>query len=369
MVRKIVIIAFILIGGSLGFNYLFDILSIFNLTPSIAIFPWVGLVVGGVIGWFVGMMAVSPIENAMLKANKFFSEQNLSYLLFGSLGLALGLIISWLINTSLESFSIPILSDVVPIIITLLFAYFGFYIGSTRREEIKNLFLYRQQKQENDIMEQKEGEPFKKYKVLDTSVIIDGRILDVVRSGFLEGIFLVSHHVLQELQHIADSSDSLKRARGRRGLDILNAFQKEKDIQVEMNDEDISEAEEVDMKLVHLAKKVGGCVVTNDYNLNKVAEFQNVSVLNINELANVVKPVVIPGETMDVFIVKNGTEREQGVAYLDDGTMIVVEEGKHYMNEKIEVMVTSSLQTNAGRMIFSKLSNDQKAIGEPSSAN
>lgn len=367
--RRIVIIAFILVGGSLGFNYLLDILSIFNLSLPIPIFPWVGLVVGGVIGWFIGMIAVKPIENALTKANQYFSEQNLSYLLFGSLGLALGLIISWLINTSLESFSIPVLSDIVPIIITLVFAYFGFHIGSTRREEMKNLFLYRQQKNENQIMEQNEGEPFKKYKILDTSVIIDGRILDVVRSGFLEGIFLVSHHVLQELQHIADSSDSLKRTRGRRGLDILNAFQKEAGIQVEMSDEEINEADEVDMKLVYLAKKMDGCVVTNDYNLNKVAEFQNVSVLNINELANVVKPVVIPGETMDVFIVKNGTERQQGVAYLDDGTMIVVEEGKHYMNEKIKVMVTSSLQTNAGRMIFSKLSNDQKAIGEPSSAN
>jgi len=364
MLKKIVVLVFVLVGGSLGFNYLHDIMSMFNITLPIAIFPWVGLAVGAVIGWFVGIFAINPIEKGVKRANKYFSQQNVSYLLFGTLGLVLGLIISGLINNALESFSLPILSDIFPIIITLIFAYFGFHIGSTRREDIKGLFLSKQQKTESQVMDQNEDAAYKKYKILDTSVIIDGRILDVVRAGFLEGVFVVSHHVLQELQHIADSSDSLKRARGRRGLDILNAFQKEKNINVEMNNEEINESDEVDMKLVHLARKLDGSVVTNDFNLNKVAEFQNIEVLNINELASVVKPVVIPGETMKVFIVKNGTERQQGVAYLEDGTMVVVEEGKHHMHETIEVMVTSSLQTNAGRMIFAKLSNGQKTIEE-----
>ena len=216
--------------------------------------------------------------------------------------------------------------------------------------------------EDNQVLERKEGENYQKYKVLDTSVIIDGRILEVIQSGFIEGVFVVSYHVLQELQHIADSSDSLKRVRGRRGLDILNALQKEERVTVEMDEHEIPEAEEVDMKLVHLAKKLDGVVVTNDYNLNKVAEFQNVQVLNINELANALKPVVIPGETMRVLIVKAGTERSQGVAYLDDGTMVVVEEGKHHLNEQKDVIVTSSLQTNAGRMIFAKMEDEQRTI-------
>ena len=200
------------------------------------------------------------------------------------------------------------------------------------------------------------------YKILDTSVIIDGRIYDIAKTGFIEGTLLIPNFVLQELQYIADSADSLKRVRGRRGLDILNALQKESDMNVEMYDGDFEDITEVDSKLIKLAKLLDGVVVTNDFNLNKVSEFQNVPVLNINELANAVKPVVIPGETMNVMVVKAGTERNQGVAYLDDGTMIVVEDGQFYMNKAIEVVVTSALQTAAGRMIFAKPVHAQRGI-------
>lgn len=175
---------------------------------------------------------------------------------------------------------------------------------------------------------------------------------------------MIPNFVLYELQYIADSGDNLKRARGRRGLDILNELQKDPNIAVEMYDGDFEEINEVDSKLIKLAKLLDGVVVTNDYNLNKVSEFQNVPVLNINELANSIKPVVIPGETMNALIVKAGTERQQGVAYLDDGTMIVVEDGQHYMNEQIPVIVTSALQTAAGRMIFAKPAHSTRGIGE-----
>lgn len=215
-----------------------------------------------------------------------------------------------------------------------------------------------------NVLERQAGDNFRRYKILDTSVIIDGRIYDVVKSGFLEGTLLIPQFVLHELQYIADSSDSLKRVRGRRGLDILNALQKEEGISVEMYEGDIENVEEVDAKLVQLAKMIDGVIVTNDYNLNKVSEFQNVPVLNINELANSVKPVVIPGENMQVMIVKTGTERSQGVAYLDDGTMVVVEDGQHYMDKSIEVVVTSALQTAAGRMIFARPLHAQKALKE-----
>jgi len=206
-------------------------------------------------------------------------------------------------------------------------------------------------------------------KILDTNVIIDGRIADVCRSGFLEGTIYVPGFVLDELQHIADSSDSLKRARGRRGLDILNAMQKDFPLVVRVHDHLIAGmpgGDEVDSRLVLLAKRLGGAIVTNDFNLNKVAELQGVSVLNVNQLANALKPVVLPGEEMDVAIIREGKEQNQGIAYLDDGTMIVVEDGRRYVGETLTVTVTSVLQTVAGKMIFarSKGTRSNRRAGE-----
>ncbi len=198
-------------------------------------------------------------------------------------------------------------------------------------------------------------------KILDTNVIIDGRIADVCRTGFLEGPLYVPGFVLEELQHIADSGDGLKRARGRRGLDILNTMQKELPLIVRTWDKALDKAyqnEEVDTKLVRLAKALEGMIVTNDFNLNKVAMLQGVQVLNVNELANALKPVVLPGEVMVVGIVKEGKEPNQGVAYLDDGTMIVVEDGRRYIGGTQGVIVTSVLQTSAGKMIFARVRTD-----------
>ena len=277
------------------------------------------------------------------------------------------MVLAWLGSLFLIGLSLPFISSILPIILMFIFAYLGFRIGTTRREEWQKMFQTKSKKntdEENQLLERKSDETFRKYKILDTSVIIDGRIYDIAKTGFVEGVLLIPNFVLQELQYIADSSDSLKRVRGRRGLDILNALQKENDIEVEMYDGDFEDITEVDSKLIKLAKLLDGVVVTNDYNLNKVSEFQNVPVLNINELANAVKPVVIPGEQMTVMVVKIGTERHQGVAYLDDGTMIVVEDGQHFMNKTINVVVTSALQTAAGRMIFAKPVHSQKGIKE-----
>jgi uncharacterized protein YacL len=196
------------------------------------------------------------------------------------------------------------------------------------------------------------------HKILDTSVIIDGRVADLCETGFLEGTFLVPQFILHELQHIADSSDSLKRARGRRGLDILNKIQKMVDIDVRIVDDDFPNVKDVDSKIVVLAKKVGAKVITNDLNLNKVAELQGVRVLNINELCNALRPVVLPGETIRVFVLKEGKEAGQGVAYLDDGTMIVVDNAKRCIGRNVDVVVTSVLQTTAGRMIFTRLKEE-----------
>ncbi len=207
---------------------------------------------------------------------------------------------------------------------------------------------------------EEEEEPKQTPKLLDTNVIIDGRIADIAKSGFVEGPLLVPRFVLEELQLIADSSDSLKRNRGRRGLDILNQMQKEPGLRVQVLDghpSSGSRREPVDAQLVRLAKEMNAAIVTNDFNLNKVAQFQGVRVLNVNELANAVKPVVLPGEQLSVTIVREGKEPGQGVAYLDDGTMVVVEQGKGYIGETVSIVVTSVLQTVAGKMIFGGIQN------------
>ncbi len=196
------------------------------------------------------------------------------------------------------------------------------------------------------------------YKILDTSVIIDGRIADICDTGFLEGILVIPNFVLNELQMIADSADSIKRNRGRRGLDILNKMQKDQSIMVKISDIDFKDIPEVDSKLVQLAKVMKAKVITNDFNLNKVAEFHGVDVLNINELSNSLKPIVLPGEEMRVLLLKEGKDSNQAIGYLDDGTMVVVENGRKRINDEVEVTVTSVLQTTAGRMIFTRLKED-----------
>jgi len=196
------------------------------------------------------------------------------------------------------------------------------------------------------------------YKILDTSVIIDGRIADICDTGFIEGILVIPTFVLNELQMIADSADSIKRNRGRRGLDILNKMQKDHSIKVKISDMDFADINEVDAKLVKLAKVMKARVVTNDFNLNKVAEFHGVSVLNINQLSNALKPVVLPGEEMRVSLIKEGKDPNQAIGYLDDGTMIVVENGRKRLHDEVDVTVTSVLQTTAGRMIFARLKAD-----------
>ena len=316
------------------------------------------------------MLLAKHISAVIKQIEEKLSEVSLTYLLFGAIGGIIGLTLGVIISTPLYNLKIPFVNSVLPILLMVILGYLGFRMGTTRIDEWKKIFGSRNKKVEQEtpsqvesqILERKLGENFHKYKILDTSVIIDGRIYDITKTGFLEGTLMIPNFVLYELQYIADSGDSLKRVRGRRGLDILNALQKEEGISVEMYDGDFEDITEVDSKLIKLAKLLDGVIVTNDYNLNKVSEFQNVPVLNINALANAVKPVVIPGENMNVLVVKAGTERQQGVAYLDDGTMVVVEDGQHYMNEHIEVVVTSALQTAAGRMIFAKPAHAGRGI-------
>ncbi|MBF0472738.1 MAG: TRAM domain-containing protein [Nitrospirae bacterium] len=235
-------------------------------------------------------------------------------------------------------------------IINALFGYVGLLIGFTRGERLTIGSLLDKFRGRNVA---------ENIKIIDTSAIIDGRIADVCDTGFVDGIFIVPQFILQELQHIADSADSIKRSRGRRGLDVLHRIQKISGINVQIVDENFPNIKEVDSKLVAIAKLMNGKIITNDFNLNKVAQLQNVSVLNINELSNALKPVVLPGELMKVFIMKEGKEAMQGIAYMDDGTMVVVENSRKLIGKNISVIVTSVLQTTAGRMIFAKRSDEE----------
>lgn len=274
-------------------------------------------------------------------------ETPVAHVVSGLAGLIMGLLVSLLAHPLWEGIGG---GTFIPFLATLVFGAAGFRAGWMKKEDLIGIFSKWPLGAEKEAEPENRGE----CKILDTSVIIDGRIADICKTGFIEGTLVIPEFVLEELQHIADSSDLLKRNRGRRGLDILNKIQKELDVKVLIYEGDFEEISEVDSKLVRLAKVLRGKVITNDFNLNKVCELQGVPVLNINDLANAVKPVVLPGEEIVVQVIKDGKEHGQGVAYLDDGTMIVVEGGRDYIGATMEVMVTSVLQTSAGRMIFAK---------------
>lgn len=303
---------------------------------------------GGLFIGFIGALAIILIEIVMRR----FSIRNLSAAVFG---LVFGFFMAWLLTSVIRLIPMSLeLFASLQIILILIFCYLGMVIAMRGKDEFNLIIPYvkfvRQDKKEDVIL-------------LDTSVIIDGRIADIFQTNFVEGRIVIPRFVLKELQQIADSQDSLKRTRGRRGLDILNKIQKNPVFDVRIQEEDFPEIREVDAKLVKLAKVLGAKIFTNDFNLNKIAELQGVSVLNMNELANALRPIVLPGETMEVRISKEGKEYNQGVAYLDDGTMVVVDNSRNIIGQAVKVIVTSVLQTSAGRMIFAKLEDQQKTSG------
>lgn len=295
--------------------------------------------VGSLIG--AGMsLTIILLEIGMRKV----SVRGLSSVVFG---LILGLIMSKLVG---DAFSIiPLPPDTLAIsrmILTVIFCYFGMVIGLRGKDEFNVIIPYVRLRRQDQA---------ESLTVVDTSAIIDGRIQDILKTKFLEGKLVIPRFVLKELQQIADSTDPIKRQRGRRGLEILNAIQKEAGGSLSLNEEDFPEIKEVDAKLVKLAQFLEGKIMTVDFNLNHVAKLQGVKVLNINELANALKPVVFPGENMQIKLLKEGKEYNQAVGYLDDGTMVVVEDARRLIGQEVKVVVTSVLQTPAGRMIFTKM--------------
>ncbi len=296
---------------------------------------------------WVGLMAGMLIAALALSVEKIINRIPLKVLIGGTLGLVLGLSIAKLVAygfTLLEDTAIRV---AIFIILSCIFGYIGMVLGSIKVEELRLpnwSWLSRG-------MSRGGGST----KILDTSVIIDGRIADIVETGFVGGVLVIPEFVLQELQHIADSSDPTRKVRGRRGLDIIKRLQLEKRIEVRIDRQDFDNLSDVDAKLVALALSMGAKIVTNDYNLAKVAEVQGITVLNINQLANALKPVVLPGEVLRLQILKEGKEQGQGIAYLEDGTMVVVENASRLLGKEVEVSVTSILQTTAGRLIFTIL--------------
>lgn len=364
MLKRIVQLCFLIVGGAIGIILIPDFLAIIHFEHSFINNPFFTAIAGAIIFYIITFWAVDHVVHFVKWVEEQLIIAPITDIIFGSLGLLVGLLLAFLIGLPLNSIEFPIIDTVAPILLTLICGYLGFQVGFKKRDELTGLVTHsvKNRNKKNSEPEPEIAGKASKRKVLDTSVIIDGRIADICKTGFLEGPIVIPHFVLNELQHIADSSDALKRTRGRRGLDILNKIQSELPIEVEMYEGDFEDIPEVDSKLVKLAKLLDGIVVTNDFNLNKVCEFQKVQVLNINELANAVKPVVIPGEEMSVQVIKDGKEHNQGIAYLDDGTMIVVEEGRNYIGKKIDVIVTSVLQTSAGRMIFAKPKLLEKAL-------
>jgi uncharacterized protein YacL len=302
---------------------------------------------GGIIGFLMAII--------IFISERFALRSPLRVMIGGALGTITGLIIANLFSYAflLDQTNRPSGSLAVYVLINVSLAYLGLVLGAKKAEDFDPTQL---------IFFTKKGSGGENTKILDTSVIIDGRIADICETGFIEGNVVIPQFVLHELQKIADSADSLKRTKGRRGLDILNKMQKQVDLNVRIIDQDFPKLRDVDSKLIALAKKMNGKILTNDFNLNKVAELHGVTVLNINQLANALKPVVLPGEIMKVQIIKEGKEQGQGIGYLDDGTMVVVESARKYLGKNVDVAVTSVLQTTAGRMIFTVLKDNGREV-------
>jgi uncharacterized protein YacL len=314
-------------------------------------------------GFPIGSRPLSALIGLVIGVGTIFFElrirrASLKTLIGAAIGSILGIVGAALIGTLLtpQPWDQPVKSFVV-ICLVMFMAYVGLLVGAAKGDYIDLSAL-------GGILSEKGAK--QSYKILDTSVIIDGRVADIAEAGFMGGVILIPQFVLRELQQIADSSDSAKRNRGRRGLDILQRIQKNSNLEVQIYDADFPQVKEVDLKLIELGKQLNAPIVTNDFNLNKVAHLRGVEVLNINELANALKPVVLPGEIMRVFILKEGKEYNQGVAYLDDGTMVVVDNARRQIGKNVDMVVTSVLQTTAGKMIFGRVEESRSESRERS---
>ena len=353
LLRVLVTFVFVLLGWELGRQIAgVDALQSLTLTSARLIIPIV--LISGVVG-LVGApwLTVKPANALRSSLRQIPTVQ----LMAATVGLAIGLAIAALLAYPLSLLPKPF-GTILPFVGVIVMGYLGVTMMVLRHREVLNFFQFPNGGESNPdlpklpLLDKSGRKQYSDMMLLDTSVIIDGRIADVAETGFLWAILAVPRFILNELQYIADSAEVLRRNRGRRGLEILDRLQQIDEVEIVFLDQDPAEAQQVDEKLVYLGREMSAAIVTNDYNLNRVAKLQGVRVLNINELANAVKSVVLPGEEMMIHVIQEGKEMNQGVGYLDDGTMVVVEQGRRHMGARISVRVTKVLQTNAGRLIF-----------------
>ena len=331
-----------LLYGIVGYYLGVSIVGTYQLTTASGPVVWTATIAGMVVGYFLAPWLIIAPARA---ARNFLRSVPMDDLVAATIGLAVGLLIAALLAYPISRLPPPF-GGILPLVAVLIFGYLGATVMTLRKADFFSLL--RPVERQATAAERMAGQPL----LLDTSVIIDGRIADVADTGFLMGKLLAPRFVLNELQYIADSADPLRRNRGRRGLEMLDRLQQSPDVEIEFIDLDPQDAQQVDDKLISLALELGGAIITNDYNLNRIARLQGVTILNINELANAVKSVFLPGEEMPIRIIQAGKEVGQGVGYLDDGTMVVVENGRQYLNQEVLVQVTKVQQTNACRLVF-----------------
>lgn len=365
--KRVIRLVFLLIGAVLGIVVFGIVNAAFGLVPNSGKLILWAKVISSALFAIIFYFATDPISKraavSLSKFEKKISKLPAANLAVGVIGIILGFVIATLVSIPLTKLSLPYMGNSFFVLLSILlyigFGYLGWRVSVRNSEDFLNLFKnVKDVKEQKSILKHDKNKNLATAKILDTSVIIDGRIVDILNTEFIEGDLIISEFVLEELQHIADSPDDLKRERGRRGLDIVNEIKNNEKTNLVIVDTDYPEIKEVDSKLLKLAIDLNGKIFTNDYNLNKVCDVQGIPVLNINDLANALKPVVLPGESMEIEVIKLGKGRNQGVGYLEDGTMVVVEDGDKYLDKTIIATVTSVLQTSAGRMIFVKSKED-----------
>ncbi|MFL8969539.1 hypothetical protein GUI37_00985 [Helcococcus kunzii] len=370
MIKRVINIIVALLGGTLGYALAEFIVrsKMFAIKSTFLLYSIYGVMVllGAGLFYLMTPFISDKVKRLIDNIDDYVVKQPKDSLVVGALGIIFGIIIALLLSVPITMLNLPSilepLKSIVTVLLYVVFVSLGYRLSMKYKDDIFNFFNRKKATTESEYvkteasnLQNKREEGEVSAKLLDTSVLIDGRIQQIAETGFIEGDVIVPNFVLEELQIIADSADALKRERGRRGLDIVNSLRNSKKIKFRNSRRDYDDTTEVDIKLLKFATETGATIVTNDFNLNKLAVVQGIKVLNINDLANSVKTVVIPGEKMIVNIVKEGKEKDQGLAYLDDGTMIVIEEGKHLIGEKVQVVVSTVLQTAAGKMIFTKL--------------
>lgn len=341
MLRVLLTIVYFLLGMSLGIWIFPEVVMMLNLQlPKVIGNVFVYGAVGGLLFLAATAWSIRWFETQVKKVETKVLGRNILEIFFASIGMLFGLLVAVLLTLLINTLDIPVVREIFPIISAVILGYLGFQVGLKKFTEVIELF-------------QKTSKSIYSKKLVDTSAIIDGRVLDVLSAGFLEGEIIVPQFVLDELQLIADSTDHMKREKGQRGLDVLNQLREASDL-VKIYPVQYDKLD-VDQQLIELAKEVSGAIITTDYNLNRVAQVHNIRVLNVNELQDALKLMIVQGDVFKILITKSGKEPGQGIGYLEDGTMVVVDEGEGYINDLKKVEVTSILQTNAGRIIFTKL--------------